>query len=408
MKRRILFYSDCSFFAGCENMLSLFSNSEELRSKYDVFIAFRQSDLYKQGLDNKTSFSRNEKIPCTIYRGIIPAVSNSFLFKILTYTLTPFLREILFFANIARTFKIVKKINPDIVHINNGGFPGALGCNSMVLGARLAGVKNIIYIINNIAVPYRSITRVLDFLKDKIIMRFVTLFVTGSYNAKKHFEHVLNIPSRRVVNFANGIKPGLTTNDRDALRNSFGIGNDELVIGIVAILEWRKGHHFLVEAFIKAVDENLIPENTVLLIEGEGPEKQNLKHIISEAKLENRIRFVGSIKYVFDFYTAIDIFAFSSIAYEDFPNVIIEAMSMSLPIIATKIAGVPEQITNNENGILVNIQDVESMKNAIQEIVNNRTLRDSLSREAYKRYCNSFSIDIALKRYINLYDSLYI
>ena len=101
-----------------------------------------------------------------------------------------------------------------------------------------------------------------------------------------------------------------------------------------------------------------------------------------------------------------DILAFSSIENEDFPNVILEAMSLALPVIATNVAGVPEQIDDGINGIIVAARDTKAMRIGLESLILREDLRASIGKAAHAKYCMSFSPEIAVRRYIQIYDSL--
>jgi glycosyltransferase involved in cell wall biosynthesis len=244
----------------------------------------------------------------------------------------------------------------------------------------------------------------LDLPIDALVRSSVSLFITGSRKAKERLHEVLRLRKNQVVTFPNGIKPGPILVDREQLRATLGLETDDIAIGIVALLEWRKGHRYLIESFSLATQEMNFPKNAYLLIEGDGPEKDALRLQIKKAGLEERVKLIGKQQRIFEFYKAIDILAFSSIAYEDFPNVILEGMSMALPIVATRIAGVPEQIENGANGILVNPRNVNEMKTALERLVENRELRSSLGLSGYKKYTECFSAEIAVGRYLSVYD----
>ena len=80
-------------------------------------------------------------------------------------------------------YKRFNKLNIDILHVNNGGYPAAFTAYSAVIAARLSGVNKIIYVVNNIAQNYTNPLRWLDKIIDIYIKNKVSFFVTGSINA---------------------------------------------------------------------------------------------------------------------------------------------------------------------------------------------------------------------------------
>ena len=144
----------------------------------------------------------------------------------------------------------------------------------------------------------------------------------------------------------------------------------------------------------------------VLLIEGSGGIEGDLKSVVAKCDLNNEVRFVGREKQVFNLMNAVDIMVLPSIANEDFPNVILEAMSLGKPVIASRISGTPEQVIDQESGLLVEPRDVEGLADAISLLLNDEELRTSISHNACERFEQMFSARVAVLRYCQLYDKL--
>ena len=92
--------------------------------------------------------------------------------------------------------------------------------------------------------------------------------------------------------------------------------------------------------------------NAHLAIAGEGPDEKALKQLVVDLKLDDRVQLLGFQKNTINLYEAMDIFALSSFR-EGLPNVVLESMSMSLPVVATRVAGVPLLVADGETGVLV-------------------------------------------------------
>ena len=253
MKASILFFSDCDYFAGCENMLSNFSFSEELREKYTVSISFRKSAPYLKGIRERTAFLDTESIPCTVYREVVGGKASSIVLRNLGKMIALLFRPVFFFADVVLAMRIVRMTRPTIVHVNNGGFPGSLSCNAMAVGARLGGAKNVVYVVNNQAVAYRSMSRILECLMDRLVVSCVDLFVTASLSARERLQSTLRLSSKRVMNLYNGTRLKEQLRARALVRSELGISDEDIAIGIVAVLEKRKGHRYLVDSFFDVV-----------------------------------------------------------------------------------------------------------------------------------------------------------
>jgi glycosyltransferase involved in cell wall biosynthesis len=127
---------------------------------------------------------------------------------------------------------------------------------------------------------------------------------------------------------------------------------------------------------------------------------------VAANKLESWIRFVGVENNIFEFMSALDVLILPSIRDEDLPNVISEAMSLGKPVIASRLAGTPEQVIDGKTGFLVNPNDTDGMGNAINKLWNNRELLCLMGHNGLERYCDYFASDVAISNYIHLYKKL--
>ena len=125
---------------------------------------------------------------------------------------------------------------------------------------------------------------------------------------------------------------------------------------------------------------------------------------MSTAGLDDTIRFVPSEARISDFLAAIDILALPSLGNEDFPNVVIEAMSYGKAVIASRVAGTPEQVDDRQTGLLVEPGDVSELAKALTFCLENRALVDAWGAMGQKKYESLFKADIAVESYLNLYE----
>jgi glycosyltransferase involved in cell wall biosynthesis len=109
---------------------------------------------------------------------------------------------------------------------------------------------------------------------------------------------------------------------------------------------------------------------------------------------------------IFNLINASDFIVLPSIKNEDFPNIILESMSLSKPVIASNFSGIPEQIEHMNSGILVKPKDVSGLMDAIKIIVDNKDLRITLGKNAKMRFDTQFTEIIAIEHYQELYKHL--
>lgn len=155
-------------------------------------------------------------------------------------------------------------------------------------------------------------------------------------------------------------------------------------------LDTGKNHLLLIKA-IKDIDANL-------WIIGEGKLKDNLKLIIDNLKLNNKVKLLGRQNNPYKFLNKADCFVFGS-NHEGFPNVLLEALACELPIVSTDCKSGPREIlapntdfkiqTNDiefaKYGILTGVENVHSMEKAMKKILNDGELRYNYAQKALTR-----------------------
>ena len=305
-------------------------------------------------------------------------------------------------------FRLFKKISPDILHINNGGYPGALSARAAAIAAKLAGVPNVLMVVNNMAVGYRLFSRRIEYPLDILIGKSVDLFVTGSAAAAARLSFVLNIPSGGVLAIHNGIDVRKSSASVVDTRQRLGLEKFEgVVLGIVAVMELRKGHQILLEAIAKlSVENKICNQGVTILIEGDGHLRRELINFVYNYKLGGLVKFVGVEKNIVDFMSILDVLILPSVQDEDFPNVILEAMALGKPVIASRLAGIPEQLVDGVTGVLVEPRNVDELGEAIVSLVNKPSLRNEMGHAASARFHDHFTSEIAINNYVNLYSQL--
>lgn len=151
--------------------------------------------------------------------------------------------------------------------------------------------------------------------------------------------------------------------------------NAEPVLGSVGSFEERKGQIVLLKAVAKLAAGPL--PNVHAMLVGEGPDEEMLKSTVIDMKLEDHVSFFDFTRepnYIFD---RIDILTLPSLYKEGLPNVLLEAMSMGLPVISSRMAGVPEIVFDGETGYMTEPGDIDGFADAVVKLWSDK--------EAYKR-----------------------
>jgi len=186
------------------------------------------------------------------------------------------------------------------------------------------------------------------------------------------------------------------------IRKEFGIPLESPLIGTVANLSVEKGYPYLIEAAGIVLREK--PEARFLFVGG-GPLLEEMKQRAKTDPNSGKIIFTGHRSDIPDLMAAMDVFVLSSLI-EGFPNVLLEAMAMGKPVVATETGGIPELIRSGTDGILVPPQNGESLAKAILSYLNNSGMAKNYGENAKNKIAREFSLERMLNQYEEFYQSL--
>ena len=214
----------------------------------------------------------------------------------------------------------------------------------------------------------------------------------------------VGVPARNCVLLENGIDATEYARRRTVAeaKAALGFPSEGLLIGAVGRLSGEKGFDVLIRSAHALVSRDL---DVRLVIAGEGGERAPLERLISELNLGDRVRLAGWQADVRPYFEAMDVFALSSLR-EGLPNVLLEAMALEVPIVSTRVAGVPRLVQDGRNGFLVNAGDLDGLTTALLGLLTNPALRE-LFRAAGRRTVETrYSFATRMQRLKRLYDEL--
>ncbi len=195
-------------------------------------------------------------------------------------------------------------------------------------------------------------------------------------------------------------------NDREVrdLRSRLKITDDERVVLAVGRMSREKGHADLVAALDHL--RRLYPEMRVrTVIVGSGPEQPAIESAIDSFGLGGRVIFAGQVSDVRPYYGMADLLALPSHS-EGSPNVLLEAMAAGVPVVATRVGGVPEIITHNDTGLLVEARDPRALACEIGNLLVEPELSRRLACRARSQVAERHSPESRLARLVEIYRTL--
>jgi glycosyltransferase involved in cell wall biosynthesis len=185
-------------------------------------------------------------------------------------------------------------------------------------------------------------------------------------------------------------------------RNELGLSSESFLIGAVGRLSPEKGFDLLVRALAGLRQRGVSAE---LLLVGEGEQKQALEELAAGLGCRSALHLAGFHADVRPLYEAMDLFVLSSLR-EGLPNVVLEAMAMEVPVVATRIAGVPRVIDDGRNGLLLEPGSAELLESAMLRLAQEKDLRRRLAAEGRRTIEERYSFARRMERIAAIYDEL--
>lgn len=303
------------------------------------------------------------------------------------------------FIGTYRLSKLIKQIKPDIVHANH-----ILAGKIASKAASLAKIPSIVTMRN----VYYTKKLNFNFFVDQRLCKFANKIVFNSYLGRDIFKE--RTSSEKAISIRNGIhtfqKPKVEK--INSIYEKYQIQKDKKIISCIGVLSEIKGHYILLKSFAKVLQNT---QNVHLIMVGDEylntGHKQQLKQLCKRLNITSNVTFVGFQNDTSPYYEISYCTVFPSIIGEGLPRAIIESLHAGKPVVASKLAAIPEIIDNNENGYL-------TPPNNIEKLTSNLIKTLSLAPEIYNRMCNSatqkalkaFEFSSMIKSYENLYSTV--
>lgn len=242
----------------------------------------------------------------------------------------------------------------------------------------------------------------------KITLKKVNKIIAISENNKKVLQKLYPQHSKKIAVIHNGIDITwwqsqllrFTEEERKKIKEEiFKAKESTLIITVVAELHERKGTKYLIEAMPEVVEKF---SNIKLVVIGEGGERKNLEKLIENLKLENHVILLGRQKEIPKLLKSSDIFALPS-RREAFGMVLLEAMLIPLPIIASNVGGIPEIIIDGKTGILIESENSSAIAENLKKLISSEKKRAEMAQAEFQRVLENFDAKKMAQEYEKVY-----
>ena len=225
--------------------------------------------------------------------------------------------------------------------------------------------------------------------------------------AKTHSQFLIEgerCPANKVFTVWNGVDvERFRPQDKAAMRARIGVSMDQPAVGIVAALRPEKQHVMLIEAWSKVIQR--LPD-AILVIVGDGVERAAIESKTRELGLEKNVRMLGMRSDVPEVLAGLDLKVLSS-KMEANPASTLEANACGLPVVAPKVGSLIDTVEHGVTGLLCEPNDIESLSQAILEILTKDDRGAEMGVAARSKVCREFSLEVMVQGYENLIEGVY-
>lgn len=301
--------------------------------------------------------------------------------------------------------QLYQKIKPNIIHLNSSK-AGVLGALAGIVYNAKANNCKIIYTAHGWVFnePMSATKKWLYLTLEKLTAKLKHhIICVSEYDRDVALANKI-APAEKLITIHNGID---TTNvkflDRAVAQQEL-FGNNqpkpvEVIIGCIANFYPTKGLNYLIEAIKILIEQQ---QKIKVAIIGDGELRSELEKQILANDLKSIITLAGKKTDAKKYLPAFDIAVMSSVK-EGFPYYILEAMTSKLPIVATKVGGVPEIIEDGKTGLLVEPKNPSDLADKIQTLIDNPGLRQNFGQAGYEQVRQEFSLEKMTRKTFETY-----
>jgi glycosyltransferase involved in cell wall biosynthesis len=278
--------------------------------------------------------------------------------------------------------RALRQTRPDVVIVR--------GFNAELLGRIAATITRVPHIVLWVhschdITPRTALRR----LSDRVLDRVTDAYFGVAYRQLSYMTDDLGYPEHKIRVIHNGVEPARFGGTDRAMRAALGIGEHELVVGILAALRPEKDH----ETFLRAAA--MVAAGAPMarfLIVGDGERRSKLETLATQLGIRDRVVFTGARHDIPDVLGSMDVFVLSSFAVECLPIALLEAMASSLPAVCTSVGGIPEMVEDGVTGYLVPSRDPIALADRVVILLRSPELRRQFGVAARDRVNQSFSL----------------
>ena len=294
---------------------------------------------------------------------------------------------------IADLLRVLREHKVDLLHLE--------GKKSLILGriaARFAKLPAIVHLHDML--PLTPLLRILQ--RALAPWTAAAIAVSQTVYEVATGEYAISVKRVEVIHNGHDINRFSTPSQDARFRIRQELGLDEVipVIGLIGrIVNTIKGHELMIRAMPQLLEGC---PSAVLVIVGDGPDRQMCELLVKEFGLSSKVRFAGQRSDIPDLLAAMDVVTMPSLS-EGFGYVALEAAAAGRPVVAFRSGGIPEVVVHAKTGLLVSEGDICGLAEALKQVLSDRDFAQSLG-EGGRKHAQNFTVN----RHVGKLEEIYL
>lgn len=361
-----------------------------------MHVAYLSHHLNHQKFDNRVAFTPGQHLDYRFYE------SGT---EVVTLSMGRGINPLGLIRDYRKLVTYIRQNQIDIVHTHNT-LAGLVGR----LAAKRVGVPVIIHMFHTFAAnPSANPLRQKLFLQiDRFWGAFTTYFIAGSnfIRLKAVRRHITPPEKIQVIHYAVDVQTFLevsvSPNQLLERRKALNIQTNKQIIGFVGRLEEQKAPDVFIKALAQVVQAR---QDVHAIVVGDGHLRTSIEALSRQLKIENNVSFLGWRNDIPELFSVMDVFCLPS-RWEAFGIVFAEASVMGVPVVATRVEGIPEVVLDGGSGILVDKDSPVQIAEALLEILSAPDLGKEMGRRGKEHVLKHFTIESMVDSHARLYEEL--
>ena len=290
-------------------------------------------------------------------------------------------------------YRYVSKNNLDVIHTHSSIDSWLGGVVGKLSGVPVVRTRHVSLPVN-------------DFFPNHLLYSYIPQKILTSGNMISDIvKQVRCVDSNKVVSVPAGVDIRKFDSEisGEKIREELKVNSNQILIGKIGVIRGWKGHNYFLEAIPLILKK--IP-NARFVIVGDGPGFKEIKSKVNLARIDNKVDLLGHREDIPEIMAALDVQVLASFAGEGTPQVIPQAFAMKTPVVATKIASIPDLLGQGERGVLIEPKNALSLAEGVLKIMRNSEIANHLVENARSFCLKELTVDKMMDSTIAIYEEV--